>query len=105
MERRLVGVPAGAVLAGTQHGRPVTSTYALARGAAARQLPYVEAEWTPPITVDERHCQWVEGDAQCRSWPVKKDNPQRFCAGHLKKVAATNGPQSPADQGLRTTAP
>jgi hypothetical protein len=62
-------------------------------------------EHTPEWTPDERHCQWVAGEAQCMSWPVKnKPNPERYCAGHMKKVAATNGPQPTADQGLRTAA-
>ena len=58
------------------------------------------------VEIDERHCRWMNGKAQCGSWPVKnKPNPDMYCAGHLRKVAATNGPQPTADQGLRTAAP
>jgi hypothetical protein len=62
-------------------------------------------ESKPVLEIDERHCRWIDGQAQCRSWPVKnRPNPDKYCAGHLRKVAATNGPQPTADQGLRSAA-
>lgn len=101
MRTRPVG--GSGVLAGTQYGRQVGSNFGPAQGVR----PFIGGgeEYVPPV--DERHCQWAEGGGQCRSWPVKnKDNPQRLCAGHMKKVAATNnGPDASADSGLRSAAP
>ena len=100
MQTRLVG--GSGVLSGTQYGKPVSSSTGPMQGVR----PFIGGsdEYTPPA--DERHCQWMFDGAQCQSWPVKnKDNPQRLCAGHMKKVAATDGPNASADQGLRSAAP
>lgn len=101
MRTRPVGQPEGAILVGSRVGVLANSQ----AGVPANAVPFVggTAEYIPPA--DERHCQWMDGGVQCGSWPVRKpevDNPNRYCAGHLRKA---NGANAPADQGLHQVAP
>lgn len=102
-------IPTGAAIAGS-YGPDVAPYNTGVGGAMA--LPSARrvatgVDYKPELVLDPKHCQWHEADAdgndsQCGSWPVKKDNPERYCAGHMKKAA--NGAQPRPDQDVRTDA-
>ena len=98
-------VPKGAALAaGYYPGAAQVNRTGRSEGTSVRLV--AGPEYKAPFTVDERHCHYVDGEAQCGSWPVKnKPNPEQFCAGHMRKLEADSGAEPTGDQGLRSSAP
>lgn len=107
---RSLQVPNGAALAGSGYG--VDSAPARSLGVADSARVAGGGEFRAPMFLDPKHCQYISvsdagDDYQCRSWPVTKDgvdNPNRLCAGHLRKQLAY-GSNAGTDEDVRTNEP
>lgn len=100
---RPAGIPTGASVVGSYGSNVASANYGpggtMALASASRAVG--GNDYQPPLEIDERHCRYTFTDddgieRQCMGWPVKKDNPDRLCVGHLKKALA-DGAEPPAD--------